>query len=180
MICACSPAPSRRGTARARELAAARRQRQRAGCLAWLCGCAFHIAHGHHLRAAGLRAGQAFLSSALRGSDNTISQLKEQIAELTQSLSMGCPPGRNAHPGAGIAERAACRRPDASMPGLTSQVTADSTTISGLQESQKSSRRSSPMRRPRLLPPPGASPPCRPRRALGGGDLQSVSLILRR
>ncbi|HTQ70527.1 MAG TPA: peptidoglycan -binding protein [Acidocella sp.] len=80
---------------------------------------------------------EAFLSSALRGSDNTISLLKEQIAQLTQSLSM------ESAKDATLAQEltalnAQLASTQAANATLTQQLSTDTATISGLQDSQKS------------------------------------------
>ncbi len=80
---------------------------------------------------------EAFLSTALRGSDNTITQLKEEIAELTQSLSMESTKDATLSQelAALNAQLAASQSANST---LTQQLSADTATISGLQDSQKS------------------------------------------
>jgi chemotaxis protein MotB len=80
---------------------------------------------------------EAFLSSALTGSDNTISRLKEQIAELTQSLSMESSKDATLSQelAALNAQLATAQSANAS---LTQQLSTDTATISGLQGAQKS------------------------------------------
>ncbi len=80
---------------------------------------------------------EAFLSSALRGSDNTISQLKEQIAELTQSLSMESSKDTTLTQEL-AALNAQLASSQAANATLTQELSTDTSTISGLQDSQKS------------------------------------------
>lgn len=116
---------------------------------------------------------EAFLSSALRGSDNTISQLKEQIAELTQSLSMES--AKDATLTQELASlNAQLAAAQSANAGLTSQVTADSTTISGLQESQKSLQAQLSDAQAQAASATGRISALQAQaQALGGGDLQS-------
>lgn len=80
---------------------------------------------------------EAFLSFALKGSDSTIGLLREQIAELTQSLDVQT--AKNATISQELsalnAQLAASQSSNAS---LTSQLATDTTTISSLQTAQKS------------------------------------------
>ncbi|WP_026438850.1 peptidoglycan -binding protein [Acidocella facilis] len=78
---------------------------------------------------------EAFLSSALNGSDNTITRLKEQIAELTQSLSMETAKDSTlAQELAALnAQLAAAQSANAA---LSQQATQDKSTISGLQSAE--------------------------------------------
>lgn len=80
---------------------------------------------------------EAFLSSALKGSDNTISQLKEQIAQLTQSLSMQTT--KNATLSQELtALNAQLATVQAENTTLNQQLSSDNTTITSLQGAQKS------------------------------------------
>lgn len=80
---------------------------------------------------------EAFLSYALKGSDNTITQLKEQIAELTQSLSMES--SKDATLSQELAAlNAQLASAQAANANLTQQLSTDTATISSLQDSQKS------------------------------------------
>lgn len=80
---------------------------------------------------------EAFLSYALKGSDNTITQLKEQIAELTQSLSMES--SKDATLSQELAAlNAQLASAQAANATLTQQLSTDTATISSLQDSQKS------------------------------------------
>jgi chemotaxis protein MotB len=79
---------------------------------------------------------EAFLSAALKGSDNTISLLKQQIAELTQSLSM------ETTKDATLAQELAALNAQlasaqAANTSLTQQLTGDTATITTLQTAQK-------------------------------------------
>lgn len=80
---------------------------------------------------------EAFLSSALTGSNNTIDKLKQQIAELTQSLSMETTKDATLTQelAALNAQLASAQAANAS---LTQQLSTDSATIGTLQDSQKS------------------------------------------
>lgn len=80
---------------------------------------------------------EAFLSSALTGSNNTIDKLKQQIAELTQSLSMETTKDATLSQelSALNAQLASAQAANAS---LTQQLSTDSATIGTLQDSQKS------------------------------------------
>lgn len=79
---------------------------------------------------------EAFLSSALTGSNNTIDKLKQQIAELTQSLSMETTKDATLSQelSALNAQLASAQSANAS---LTQQLSTDTTTISTLQDAQK-------------------------------------------
>ncbi len=75
---------------------------------------------------------EAFLSSALSGSDNTISLLRDQIAQLTQSLSMETSKDTT------LAQElsslnAQLASAQAANAGLTQQLSADAATITSLQ-----------------------------------------------
>lgn len=80
---------------------------------------------------------EAFLSYALKGSDSTISVLREQISELTQSLDVQS--AKNAtltqELGALNAQLATAQGSNAT---LTTQLATDTATISSLQSAQKS------------------------------------------
>ncbi|MDR3505625.1 MAG: peptidoglycan -binding protein [Acidocella sp.] len=80
---------------------------------------------------------EAFLSSALTGSNNTIDKLKQQIAELTQSLSMETTKDATLSQelAALNAQLASAQTANAS---LTQQLSADTSTIGTLQDAQKS------------------------------------------
>ncbi len=80
---------------------------------------------------------EAFLSSALQGSDNTISRLKAQIAELTESLSMETSKTATLSEelSALNAQLAAAQAANAA---LTQQVASGNATIASLQNAQKS------------------------------------------
>lgn len=79
---------------------------------------------------------EAFLSYSLRGSDSTISQLREQIAELTQNLDMQT--AKNATLTQELsALNAQLATAQSSNASLTSQLATDTATISTLQASQK-------------------------------------------
>ncbi|WP_298213708.1 peptidoglycan -binding protein [Acidocella sp.] len=80
---------------------------------------------------------EAFLSSALQGSDNTISRLKAQIAELTESLSMETSKTATLSEelSALNAQLAAAQAANAA---LTQQVASGNATITSLQNAQKS------------------------------------------
>ena len=80
---------------------------------------------------------EAFLSTALTGSDNTISVLREQIAELTQSLSMETSKDTTLSQEL-AALNAQLATAQTANTSLTQQLATDTTTISGLQSSQKS------------------------------------------
>jgi chemotaxis protein MotB len=80
---------------------------------------------------------EAFLSSALTGSDNTISRLKEQIAELTQSLSMETSKDSTLSQEL-AALNAQLATAQAANASLNQQLSTDNTTISSLQSAQKS------------------------------------------
>ncbi len=80
---------------------------------------------------------EAFLSTALTGSDNTISQLKEQIAELTQSLSMESSKDTTLTQEL-AALNAQLATAQATNASLNQQLSTANTTISGLQTSQTS------------------------------------------
>ncbi len=79
---------------------------------------------------------EAFLSSALTGSNNTIDVLKQQIAELTQSLSMETTKDATLSQelAALNAQLASAQTANA---GLTQQLSADTATITSLQGGQK-------------------------------------------
>ena len=80
---------------------------------------------------------EAFLSFALKGSDSTIGLLREQIAELTQSLDVQS--AKNATLSQELsALNAQLATAQSSNASLTSQLAADTSTISTLQSSQKS------------------------------------------
>ncbi len=75
---------------------------------------------------------EAFLSSALNGSDNTINVLRNQIAQLTQSLSMQTT--KNATLAQELsALNSQLASAQSANAGLTQQLGADSGTITGLQ-----------------------------------------------
>ncbi len=79
---------------------------------------------------------EAFLSSALTGSNNTIDLLKQQIAQLTQSLSM------ETAKDATLAQElttlnAQLAQAEAANTTLTQQLTGDTGTITTLQDAQK-------------------------------------------
>jgi chemotaxis protein MotB len=79
---------------------------------------------------------EAFLSSALSGSNNTIAQLRDQIAQLTQSLSMETSKDTT------LAQElstlnAQLASAQAANTGLTQQLSADATTITSLQSQGK-------------------------------------------
>ncbi|MDE1905803.1 MAG: flagellar motor protein MotB, partial [Rhodospirillales bacterium] len=80
---------------------------------------------------------EAFLSTALTGSDNTINVLKQQIAELTQSLSMETSKDTSLTQEL-AALNAQLATAQAANTSLNQQLATDTTTISGLQTSQKS------------------------------------------
>jgi len=79
---------------------------------------------------------EAFLSSALTGSNNTIDVLKQQIAELTQSLSMETTKDATLSQelAALNAQLASAQSANAS---LTQQLSTDTATITSLQGAQK-------------------------------------------
>ena len=79
---------------------------------------------------------EAFLSSALTGSNNTIDVLKQQIAELTQSLSMETTKDSTLSQelAALNAQLASAQSANAS---LTQQLSTDTATITSLQGAQK-------------------------------------------
>ncbi len=79
---------------------------------------------------------EAFLSSALTGSNNTIDVLKQQIAELTQSLSMETTKDATLSQelAALNAQLASAQTANAS---LTQQLSTDTATITSLQGAQK-------------------------------------------
>ncbi|MDD2795153.1 peptidoglycan-binding protein [Acidocella sp.] len=79
---------------------------------------------------------EAFLSSALSGSDNTIAQLRDQIAQLTQSLSMETAKDTTLAQELS-ALNAQLASAQAANAGLNQQVSADAATISGLQSQGK-------------------------------------------
>jgi chemotaxis protein MotB len=79
---------------------------------------------------------EAFLSSALTGSNNTIDLLKEQIAELTQSLSMES--SKDTTLSQELATlNAQLAQAQSSNTALTQQLAGDANTITTLQDSQK-------------------------------------------
>jgi chemotaxis protein MotB len=79
---------------------------------------------------------EAFLSSALTGSNNTIDLLKQQIAQLTQSLSMET--SKDATLSQELATlNAQLAQAQAANTTLTQQLTGDTDTISNLQAGQK-------------------------------------------
>ncbi|MBU6449015.1 MAG: peptidoglycan -binding protein [Rhodospirillales bacterium] len=80
---------------------------------------------------------EAFLSTALTGSDNTISRLKEQIAELTQSLSMETSKDTTLSQEL-AALNAQLATTQAANTSLNQQLSTANTTISGLQSAQTS------------------------------------------
>lgn len=75
---------------------------------------------------------EAFLSSALSGSDNTISRLRDQIAQLTQSLSMETSKDTTLAQELS-ALNAQLASAQAANAGLTQQLSADAATITSLQ-----------------------------------------------
>ncbi|NNM55717.1 peptidoglycan-binding protein [Acidocella sp.] len=79
---------------------------------------------------------EAFLSSALSGSDNTIAQLRDQIAQLTQSLSMETSKDTTLTQELS-ALNAQLAGAQAANAGLNQQVSADAATISSLQSQGK-------------------------------------------
>ncbi len=116
---------------------------------------------------------EAFLSTALRGSDNTISQLKEQIAELTQSLSMES--SKDATLSQELASlNAQLASTQAANATLTQQLSTDTTTISGLQDSQKSLQAQLSDAQAQAASATGRIATLQAQmQAVGGGDLQS-------
>lgn len=79
---------------------------------------------------------EAFLSSALTGSNNTIDLLKQQIAQLTQSLSMET--SKDATLSQELsALNAQLAQAQAANTTLTQQLAADTQTITTLQDGQK-------------------------------------------
>jgi len=79
---------------------------------------------------------EAFLSSALTGSNNTIDLLKQQIAQLTQSLSMET--SKDATLSQELATlNAQLAQAQAANSTLTQQLTGDTQTITSLQDGQK-------------------------------------------
>lgn len=79
---------------------------------------------------------EAFLSSALTGSNNTIDLLKQQIAQLTQSLSMET--AKDATLSQELATlNAQLAQAQAANTTLTQQLTGDTDTIANLQAGQK-------------------------------------------
>lgn len=79
---------------------------------------------------------EAFLSSALAGSNNTITQLKEQIAQLAASLSMETT--KDASLTQELASlNTALAQSQAQNTSLTAQVSTDTTTITSLQGAQQ-------------------------------------------
>jgi chemotaxis protein MotB len=79
---------------------------------------------------------EAFLSSALTGSNNTIDLLKQQIAQLTQSLSMET--SKDATLSQELAAlNAQLAQAQAANTTLTQQLAGDTQTIATLQDSQK-------------------------------------------
>jgi chemotaxis protein MotB len=79
---------------------------------------------------------EAFLSSALTGSNNTIDLLKQQIAELTQSLSMET--SKDATLSQELATlNAQLAQAQAANTTLTQQLSGDTDTIASLQAGQK-------------------------------------------
>jgi chemotaxis protein MotB len=79
---------------------------------------------------------EAFLSSALTGSNNTIDLLKQQIAQLTQSLSMET--SKDATLSQELAAlNAQLAQAQAANTTLTQQLASDTQTITSLQEGQK-------------------------------------------
>ncbi|MDD2704120.1 MAG: peptidoglycan -binding protein [Acidocella sp.] len=79
---------------------------------------------------------EAFLSSALKGSDNTIALLKEQIAQLTESLSMETSKDTTLTQEL-AALNAQLASAQAANTGLTQQLAGDTSTIASLQAAQK-------------------------------------------
>ncbi|GLR66486.1 hypothetical protein GCM10010909_11660 [Acidocella aquatica] len=79
---------------------------------------------------------EAFLSSALSGSDNTIAQLRDQIAQLTQSLSMETSKDTTLTQELS-ALNAQLASAQAANAGLSQQVSADAATITNLQSQGK-------------------------------------------
>lgn len=79
---------------------------------------------------------EAFLSSALTGSNNTIDLLKQQIAQLTQSLSMET--SKDATLSQELtALNAQLAQAQAANTTLTQQLSSDTATITALQDGQK-------------------------------------------
>jgi chemotaxis protein MotB len=79
---------------------------------------------------------EAFLSSALTGSNNTIDLLKEQIAQLTQSLSMES--SKDATLAQELATlNAQLAQAQSANTTLTQQLAGDAQTITSLQDGQK-------------------------------------------
>jgi len=79
---------------------------------------------------------EAFLSSALTGSNNTIDLLKQQIAQLTQSLSMET--SKDATLSQELASlNAQLAQAQTANTALTSQLAGDTQTITTLQDGQK-------------------------------------------
>ncbi len=78
---------------------------------------------------------EAFLSSALTGSNNTIDLLKQQIAQLTQSLSMESSKSATLTQELS-ALNAQLAQAQAANATLTQQLAGDTQTITALQESQ--------------------------------------------
>ena len=79
---------------------------------------------------------EAFLSSALTGSNNTIDKLKQQIAELTQSLSMET--SKDATLSQELAAlNAQLASTQAANASLTQQLSTDTATVTSLQSAQK-------------------------------------------
>lgn len=79
---------------------------------------------------------EAFLSSALTGSNNTIDLLKQQIAQLTQSLSMET--SKDATLNQELAAlNAQLAQAQAANTTLTQQLAGDTQTIAALQQGQK-------------------------------------------
>jgi chemotaxis protein MotB len=79
---------------------------------------------------------EAFLSSALTGSNNTIDMLKQQIAQLTQSLSMET--SKDATLSQELAAlNAQLAQAQTANTSLTQQLSADTATITTLQDGQK-------------------------------------------
>jgi chemotaxis protein MotB len=79
---------------------------------------------------------EAFLSSALAGSNNTITALKEQISQLAASLSMETAKDTSLTQEL-AALNAQLAQSQAQTASLSQQVSADTTTISGLQSAQQ-------------------------------------------
>ncbi len=116
---------------------------------------------------------EAFLSFALKGSDNTISVLREQIAELTQSLSMEKTKDSTLSQEL-AALNAQLASTQAANASLTQQLSTDTSTISGLQDSQKSLQAQLSDAQAQAAAATGRIATLQAQmQAVGGGDLQS-------